>query len=322
MYSFNNLKNRRSAGWFSGKGQRSNVADDLTNSETEHCLDNDRNIWINDDDNMNMYEDLLDDIRELLNSPEPQEDSVEMMNLANMRDTGKKTFLQCGTNITSSIWSANASMDDETAENTFNAALASTRPDIVLGLKLSAISIGNSFSFDGNWPVADVNMIAQNETNRFFENCPKLSNQQYRNSGIDFPSLPWNTSVDKLEKWSEAESCENEISSIHSITEKSLLKLNHNKDKSCFAEVAPRPIRPPFGIFGKSASCFLRPEGSAEKLESEKDKEDLLTSARSHFKPISEKVEVKGHRYADGTSFLITNSLDKVRAIFIQIEVV
>lgn len=57
-------------------------------------------VWANDDDNeMNMYEDLPVDLQELLDSPSPQSNTVEMMNLANMKNDGKSCFIPYGANI-------------------------------------------------------------------------------------------------------------------------------------------------------------------------------------------------------------------------------
>lgn len=57
-------------------------------------------MWKNDDDNeMNMYEDLPVDIQELLDSPNPKNKTVEMMNLANMKNEGKSCFIPYGANI-------------------------------------------------------------------------------------------------------------------------------------------------------------------------------------------------------------------------------
>lgn len=317
LYVFNNPRNKKSStGWPQNKVLPKNL---FPEHNSEQCLDNGQDVWINDDDNVNMYEDLLDDIRELLNSPEPQEeeDCVEMMNLANMRDTGKKMFIQCGTNITSSIWSNNTDMEDIDNDNMYNSAKATQHSDILLGLKFSAISIGNK-NFppeDGAWPVPDVNAAAENETNLFFENCNR---SMFSNPGFvtpkhdEFASMPWNTKVgfENLQKWSEAESFENEMQC--NIITKSFMKLNHHKENSSFTEVIPRFSRSAFNMFSKVSSRSTRNDGATGKNEPEKDKEDLLTSIKSHFKPINEKVETRTHNYADGTSFVIPNTLDKV----------
>lgn len=306
LYTFNNVKNRRPNHWPTGKetihkSNATKLLDSKRRKDSEQCLENNQDLWLNEaDDNMHMYEDLLDDIRELLNSPEPQEDTVALMNLANMRDTGRKSFIQCGTNITSSIWSTNIPVQDESSENTFNAALASQNSDVLLGIKFSSISIGSN---DG-WPSSDAKMVAENKTNIFFENCSKSNN--------DFLSLPWDScTFTNLEKWSDAECYEDEIVALHNITAKSLIKLNHHKEKSSFTEVIPRSApRATSSSLNKSTVC--KADAASKKVEAEKDKDDLLTSVRSHFKPINEKFEFRGQQYADGTSFVIPNALDKI----------
>lgn len=57
-------------------------------------------IWANNDDNeIKFYEDLPVDIQELLDSPHPKNNTVEMMNLANMKNEGKSCFIPYGANI-------------------------------------------------------------------------------------------------------------------------------------------------------------------------------------------------------------------------------
>lgn len=297
LYTINNRNKRASNCW----PQKNNLQKDSAEmvKEADQTFNNQEEVWIEEDENMSLYEDLLDDIRELLTSPEPREDSVEMMNMANMRDTGIKSFISCGTNITSSIWSTNPSLENVTSENSFNS-------DLLLGLKFGSISLDNNKNTASTniWAIPDVNTTAQNETNTFFDSCNKsvfLSNSDYEN--VNFSSIPWTNTAANMEKWSEVESYESEMQL--NIKAKSLLKLNHHKDRSCFTEVTPRSARSTVNIFAKSTRI-------SRKIEPEKDKEDLLTSVRSHFRPINEKVEVSTQRYADGTSFPVQNNLDKV----------
>lgn len=57
-------------------------------------------LWANGDDNeMNLYEDLPVDIHDLLDSPHPKNNTVEMMNLANMKNESKSCFIPYGANI-------------------------------------------------------------------------------------------------------------------------------------------------------------------------------------------------------------------------------
>lgn len=56
-------------------------------------------IWANEDNEMQLYEDLPVDIQELLDSPDPKNKTVQMMNLANMKNDGKSSFIPYGANI-------------------------------------------------------------------------------------------------------------------------------------------------------------------------------------------------------------------------------
>lgn len=291
LYLFNNnVKNKCSNTSWSQPKDIINFVEDKNDAVDNH------DSWKTVDESLNMYDDLPVDIRELLNSPSPQEDdTVEMMNLANMRDTGNKTFIQCGTNIISSIWSNDPAIDEANRiyENTFNAALDENSADSFLDLKFSSISIGNK----SKWPTCDI--IAENETNSYYENFNK--------SLFDTSFPTWNISTtEKFQKWSDAE---NEVQTndiMHSLS-----ILNHSKESS-FTEVIPRPGKVGLNIFGTHNAVKLMQEAALKKLESEKD-EDLLHSVRSHFKPINEKAEIRinGH-YADGTTFIIPSTVDNV----------
>lgn len=307
LYTINNNRNKRASNCWPQKNHLQKSSTEMV-EEADQTFNNQEDMWIEGDENMTMYEDLLDDIRELLTSPEPREDSVEMMNMANMRDTGIKSFISCGTNITSSIWSTNPTLEKVTSNSSFNDAFSTHNSDLLLGLKFGSISLDNNKNTASAniWAIPDVTIAAQNETNSFFDSCNKsdfLSNSDYGN--VNFASIPWTNTAANMEKWSEVESYENEMQL--NIKAKSLLKLNHHKDRSCFTEVIPRSARSTVNIFTKSTSCLI-----SRKIEPEKDKEDLLTSVHSHFRPINEKVELSTHRYADGTSFPVQNSLDKV----------
>lgn len=66
-----------------------------------------------------------------------------------------------------------------------------------------------------------------------------------------------------------------------------------------------------FNPFGRSTSMFAF--NSRSGIHADREKEDLLTSERSHFKPISEKLDNRTQKqYADGATFVISNNLEKV----------
>ncbi|XP_065157742.1 uncharacterized protein [Atheta coriaria] len=206
-----------------------------------------------------MYEDLpvLGDIRDLLDSPSPPSTMmpVDLMNLANMTDTGSNKFLQCGTNIISSIWSTSKD---------------SLQP-VDLDHEFSNIRIDH-----GVWA---------SPPQSFFDD----------ESGGD----EWSYT---MQRWSDGYEQE-------SLVAKSLLKLNHNRDDSCFAEVRPRSR---FTVRANQAPVLSpRPVEDVE-ADALVPKDDLLHSDSSHFKPINEKAEAKNRVYANGTTFAIHANLDVV----------
>ncbi|XP_044258861.1 uncharacterized protein LOC123007557 [Tribolium madens] len=188
-------------------------------------------------DVVNLYDDLPVDIKELLDdSPSSHDVTVEMMNLANMRDTGRRGFISSGTNITSSIWTNDTTMLDQ---------------------QFSSITIDN-------W-----------------------SNESFFSCG----------------RWSDDSGCfDDDQHNQHTL---SLVKLNHDKEVSAFAEVVPKTRQNQYNPFSKIIGSELHRD---KKNELEKD-DDLLTSIHSHFRPINEKVD---GQYADGATFLVSNTWDKI----------
>ncbi|KAJ8952873.1 hypothetical protein NQ318_006489 [Aromia moschata] len=260
----------------------------VTREGPDQCLENNRDAWSNDEDEMNLYEDLPVDIKELLDSPSPQQDAVEMMNIANMRDNGKRSYVPYGTNIISSIWSND---QDTNYIKRFSTSVDEADSDSMLDFKFSSITIDNEEKSDGTWP--PFNATAKGEAAGLFEKSPEGTSVF-----LDWKSV------------GEGECFENERLLNHIAV--SLMKLNHNKEKSCFAEIVPRAqsVSRAFNPFGRAAMFSF---GARRCLNFDREKEDLLTSERSHFKPINEKVEsyTQG-QYADGATFVISSSLDKV----------
>ncbi|XP_068617333.1 uncharacterized protein [Battus philenor] len=90
-------------------------------------------------------------------------------------------------------------------------------------------------------------------------------------------------------------------------TMRSYTAINHSRERSGFAEVPPRrrsheakvPIAPPPAVEEQPRSTSL-------------DREDLLTSTRTHFRPIRRESESDITRYADGDTFDIRGDLDTV----------
>lgn len=121
----------------------------------------------------------------------------------------------------------------------------------------------------------------------------------------------------------------------------SLITLNHNKEDSSFTEVIPKQNSSSGLLEDKFHSgtaqqkksisveyvCHLETidcgNSKGGKLEVEKEEEDLLTSARTHFRPIRMENMDSHHStctgnnnnvgsYADGTTFVISTSLEEV----------
>lgn len=260
----------------------------------------DKDFKWTEEESMSICEDLPVDILDLLDSPSPPDYAVEMMNLANMRNSGNKNFIQCGTNITNSIWSVNAVIDEAMFDNNYNRSLDMDQS--LLGMKFKSLTVDGG---DKAWPSSEV---AENETNLFFENLDKSSTTDESAFGNDeIDGVPWNTpsAIDRLEKWSEADY--NDGNNMDNIAT-SLLKLNHNKEKSSFTEVQPGSST----NFGRPSSTTVNTSPTAITAD-ETLEENLLTSNRSHFKPIGTVLDKKGegNKYADGTCFVISGSLEQ-----------
>lgn len=88
-------------------------------------------------------------------------------------------------------------------------------------------------------------------------------------------------------------------------TLRSLTAINHSRDTSGFAEVPPR--RRAF-----AAPCSTVPRAPTPPCVPETEREDLLTSNRTHFRPIKRDGDVEAARYADGDTFDIRASLEPV----------
>ncbi|CAH0720170.1 unnamed protein product, partial [Brenthis ino] len=88
-------------------------------------------------------------------------------------------------------------------------------------------------------------------------------------------------------------------------TMRSYTAINHSRDASGFAEVPPRRHRgPPAGPPVPAAGHLAPPAGPPAA-----EREDLLTAARTHFRPIRRE-DAEPPRYADGDTFDIRGDLD------------
>lgn len=93
-------------------------------------------------------------------------------------------------------------------------------------------------------------------------------------------------------------------------TMRSFTAINHSRDRSGFVEVPPRRHR---GEPIKAADAS-KPKPPEKPRSPSHDREDLLTSARTHFRPIRRESEADAAaRYADGDTFDIRGDLDPVQ---------
>ncbi|XP_069704966.1 uncharacterized protein [Periplaneta americana] len=216
------------------------------------------------DDSLDCDQELQLDFKQLLSSPGEQ--------LYNKRNPiafpATNSFIQCGTNITSSIWSDQNSIEQE--------------------------EFGMEYVHcDGSKPCEDESRPVCNK----YDSLPSI-----------FTSLPWMVNSSKQQQQQQSSYSPFGLSD-------SLNTLNHNREDSSFTEVVPKQSGPS-GLLQQSRVACPEPKESG----SPKEEEDLLTSTRTHFRPIRvESLESHGSTasnnvgcYADGTTFVISTSLDEV----------
>lgn len=255
------------------------------------------------DDLTGCDQDLPMDFQQLLESPE----STKMSSRC-IATKHPPSFIQCGTNITSSIWSEKAedmmecSMIGETANDS----------NVSLNLSKSVWSMPNAVSLSSPEEMQEPNKSnfwGTGEVNTFANNSWKVVGNVEMKEAAG--------------KWSDVESTSlvlNDVdtffSSMGSNILNSLTTLNHNKEDSSFTEVIPKVHSSSFTMT-KEVLNVEPAVGCDENITSKKDEEDLLTSMKTHFRPIKqETVEIvpstAATRFPDGTTFPISNSLDKL----------
>ncbi|CAG9787903.1 unnamed protein product [Diatraea saccharalis] len=93
-------------------------------------------------------------------------------------------------------------------------------------------------------------------------------------------------------------------------TMRSFTALNHSREFSGFAEVPPRrPAAARAPPPRRPAPARAPPPAASPPRDS---REDLLTSTRTHFKPIRREADTETAKYADGDTFDIRGDLDQV----------
>nr|CAD7395519.1 unnamed protein product [Timema poppensis] len=307
------------------------------------------------------------DFNSLLSSPSEENYSVELYNLNNNKQnlsfSGNNSFIQCGTNLINSIWSDKPSQDNPIEHGDFDqdkslegfsadSAQAISKSKVV-GSKLHPDFKPNHCTKRKDGPVIFQNLdgvdVGKFFNSAFAEETSKTTWNKFEN--FPFFSLPWGVNYTltelALQKWSDVgtdTSFGNILISGYGHISKpvhqaaigmigSYNALNHNKEDSSFTEVIPKQVAQQVSESFPSEEDQHVPslEDDIVKSEGEKDEEDLLTSSRTHFRPIRQESQDShvgnGGHYADGTTFAIPNNLDVVAfkrsesgALYIQTE--
>lgn len=279
------------------------VLSNLKETMTSQIDSTDEERWNENEDNVNMYEDLPVDIRQLLNSPvKNMYDNVDIMNMANMRDNGKKTYLSCGFNLgANSIWSNETAIEEDDdmlttkLDNNFNTVDDSNKEfaedEQILDLSFGSITIDTAKP-NYSWSNADTN--DENDKNLFYENNINFDN----NAWLQITTRRWSDGEDDLE-----------------LLERSLTKINHSKENSSFVEVLPRRNRGGYEVFNNSSASLKISIHTVMQSDQNQDnvEDDLLSSEYTHFRPIHEgntgKNKILG-KYANGTTFVIPSTFE------------
>nr|CAD7452033.1 unnamed protein product [Timema tahoe] len=307
------------------------------------------------------------DFNSLLSSPSEENYSVELYNLNNNKQnlsfSGNNSFIQCGTNLINSIWSDKPSLDNSIEHDDFDqdkslGGFSADSTQAVSKSKVVGSKLHPEFKPGHCTKRKDGPAIFQNldgvDVGKFFnsafaEETSKTTWNKFEN--FPFFSLPWGVNYTltelALQKWSDVgndTSFGNILISGYGHISKpvhqaaigmigSYSALNHNKEDSSFTEVIPKQGAQQVSESFPSEEDQHVPslEVDIVKSEGEKDEEDLLTSSRTHFRPIRQESQDSqvgnGGHYADGTTFAIPNNLDVVAfkrsesgALYIQTE--
>ncbi|XP_068081649.1 uncharacterized protein [Anabrus simplex] len=325
------------------------------------------------------------EFQQLLSSPNEHLLAVELCSLNNKQNSENNSFIQCGTNITSSIWSDHPSKDNSVEQEDYGMEYALGDQHALCGKyeKIPEKELENTFPEkfiakgkfqvvhtddekfvgDDNLKASNVvgtrsgekesNILFKNEkanfiVNRSAESKTKISWEKLENFPSFLTSVSWrsiNYSMGGLshtvcnQKWSDLEHSHTNIftsscfyphkpahhfrSLMEGVENYSFNALNHNKEDSSFTEVIPKNALELNVLQANDVA-----QNSMQEIDSigdecekktdadvEKDEEDLLTSNRTHFRPIRQE-SLESHNtagcYADGTTFAIPNNLEEV----------
>lgn len=268
-------------------------------------------FWKNEksfDDLTGCDQDLPMDFQQLLESPESTKMSVDYSHLIGTKQP--PSFIQCGTNITSSIWS-------EKAEDKMECSL--------IGESNNNVSLNISLDKSA-WGIMDEACVNKPAV---LQESGSIFNPSIWSTGdhCAFNNDSWKTvgnfkaTLGSVGKWSDVEGTslilndsDNYFSSIGTNLHSSLTTLNHNKEDSSFTEVIPKMQT---GFISSKEVVNVEPASNRnESTTSKKEEEDLLTSMKTHFRPIKQEVvevvsSTAAPSFPDGTTFPISNRLDE-----------
>lgn len=334
-----------------------------------------------------------------VSSPNKQLFDVEVKNWNNKQNysyisCGNNSFIQCGTNITNSIWSDQVAQDnsaegDEFAgeynlEGSANLVVFSDSESVDRGFEenkdkyiissedddkdqCNVMLVGDGkivgYKSNSDHKCASKKICSSEKSNINFkslgsfnkyadsitEEKSKVVWSKYESFPSFFSSFPLggiNYSLEEFtknlsnKKWSDVEDTADNYANYDifatylnkpssnmsiltdSIGNCSLNTLNHNREDSSFTEVIPKqPLVNSKSTLqeeklDKLSNLKNDVEKDADDFENmDKEEEDLLTSTRTHFRPIrQESLDSHNHAgcYADGTTFVIPNSLESI----------
>lgn len=284
----------------------------LYHQSNELTLEKVQDIWAatdkSFDDLSGCDQDLPMDFQQLLESPQSSKISPDFSRCIGTKPPS--SFIQCGTNITSSIWS-------EKAEDVMDCSLT------------GEINSDMSLSFNASWGVP-TNEAALNRSTMMQEST-RFKPDLWGSKEVTFVKDHSWKAVGNMEEtkeplvdfrnWSDIEGTtlllnnpSNFFSAIGSNLHGSLTALNHNKEGSSFTEVIPKVC---MGLNVGTDKMVVEPTVQHSENDTiKKEEEDLLTSMKTHFRPIKQEiVEViaanNGPTFPDGTTFPISNNLDE-----------
>ena len=200
------------------------------------------------------YKDLPMDFQQLLESPEATKIRFDFSKGISRK---RPSFIQCGTNITSSIWS------EKVEDNSMDCTGCEDIADLNTGMPLS---VGESVWKNPVFDKQETTVSNKNFLNSSTDDCFKPSHQPWSDGENKYSESPWNmwntfhnfenimhqfcgndATSSSSSKWADIEGTSlilnsngKHYSSFYSSYGSNLSTLNHNKEDSSFTEVIPK----------------------------------------------------------------------------------